>query len=243
MIPIKLTLKNFMSYGDPAVTIPFEGLHVACLSGDNGNGKSAILDAITWALWSRTRASAVRAVSEDDLIRLGADEMEVRFEFELNDHRYRVVRKRRRGKSAGTDWQFAMGDASGSWAPIGAGSQREIGRQIVQLLNMEYETFLNSAYLQQGRADEFTRQTPDNRKRILGEILGLDRYDRLEEKAKERARERKERAEELERDIRILEGQIGQLPEHRARLEETRATLKESGLRLEEQVGTAARLR
>src|SRR5436190_17095909 len=105
MIPIKLTLKNFMSYGEEETTLPFEGLHVACLSGDNGNGKSALLDAMTWSLWGKTRASAVKAVSEDDLIRVGAEEMEVRFEFELNDSLYRVVRKRKRGKTAGTsDW-------------------------------------------------------------------------------------------------------------------------------------------
>ena len=60
MIPIKLTLKNFMSYGEEPVVVPFEGLHVACLSGDNGNGKSALLDAMTWALWDKTRASKHR---------------------------------------------------------------------------------------------------------------------------------------------------------------------------------------
>src|SRR5438067_12163587 len=105
MIPIKLTLKNFMSYGEEETTLPFEGIHVACLSGDNGNGKSALLDAMTWALWGKTRASSVQSVSEDDLIRRNADEMEVRFEFDLTDQRYRVVRKRKRGKTG--DWQLA----------------------------------------------------------------------------------------------------------------------------------------
>ena len=100
MIPINLTLKNFMSYGDEPTTLPFEGLHVACLSGDNGNGKSALLDAMTWALWGKTRASSVGSVSDDDLIRLGAGEMEVRFEFELNEQQYRVVKKRKRENRA-----------------------------------------------------------------------------------------------------------------------------------------------
>ena len=105
MIPLKLTLRNFMSYGDEPATLPFEGLHVACLSGDNGNGKSALLDAMTWALWGKTRASSSRAITEDDLIRLGADDTEVRFEFLLNALHYRVVKKRKRGRAS--DWQFA----------------------------------------------------------------------------------------------------------------------------------------
>jgi exonuclease SbcC len=218
MIPIKLTLKNFMSYGEPAVVVPFEGLHVACLSGDNGNGKSAILDGITWALWGRTRASTTRAASDDDLVRLGADEVEVRLEFELNGQQYRVIKKRKRGKASGADWQLAQRKPDGSYSAIGGGGQRETGKQIVQLLSMEYDTFINSAYLQQGRADEFTRQTPDARKRILGEILGLERYDRLEAMAKERHRERKEAADELEREIRLLDNEIDRLPDYRDQL-------------------------
>ena len=50
---------------------------------------------------------------------------------------------------------------------------------------MDYDTFINSAYLRQGHADEFTRQQPAKRKEVLGNILGLDIYDELEEQAKE----------------------------------------------------------
>ena len=209
MIPLSLTLKNFMSYGPQGETLPFEGLRVACLTGDNGNGKSALLDALTWVLWGKTRVSSVGSVSQDDLIRLGAEECEVRLEFELDDQRYRVVKRRRKGKAtAANDWQLAQRDDEGVWNPIGGNSQAEIGKQIVQLLNMEYDTFLNSAYLQQGRADEFTRQTPAKRKGILGEILGLDRYDRLEALAKEKYRERKEQVDELDGEIRLLDTHV-----------------------------------
>ena len=54
MIPIRLALRNFMCYREGELS--FEGLHVACLCGDNGNGKSALLDAMTWALWGKARA-------------------------------------------------------------------------------------------------------------------------------------------------------------------------------------------
>ena len=90
---------------------------------------------------------------------------------------------------------------------------------------MEYETFLNSAYLQQGHADEFTRQTPDKRKQILGEILGLERYARLEEKARERQKARKEAVEEFDMQIRLLDSGIGNLPAYEEQLEQTRAAI------------------
>jgi exonuclease SbcC len=212
MVPARLTVKNFMSYGEEPETLDFDGIHVACLSGDNGNGKSALLDAISWALWGRTRASVTRAVSEDDLIRLGADEVEVMLEFYASGTRFRVTRSRRRGRPGGV-WDLARLAPEGEYVPLGAGGVRDTSKEIVRLLGMEYETFLNSAYLQQGRADEFTRQTPDNRKRILGEILGLGRFDFLEGRARDIARERKQVIDELEGQVRLLEGQVGRRKE------------------------------
>ena len=46
-----------MSYGDDRQSLEFAGMHVACLSGDNGNGKSALLDAISYCLWGKSRAT------------------------------------------------------------------------------------------------------------------------------------------------------------------------------------------
>ena len=76
MIPLKLKMRNFMCYRDNVPALHFEGIHTACLSGDNGNGKSALIDAITWALWGQARAR-----SDDDLIHSGQGEMEVEFDF------------------------------------------------------------------------------------------------------------------------------------------------------------------
>ncbi len=54
---------------------------------------------------------------------------------------------------------------------------------------MDYDTFVNSAYLRQGHDDEFTRQPPGKRKEVLGNILGLSLYDDLEDRARTLARE------------------------------------------------------
>ena len=48
MIPSKLKLNNFMSYRGETDILDFDDWSVACITGDNGNGKSAILEAITW---------------------------------------------------------------------------------------------------------------------------------------------------------------------------------------------------
>ena len=63
MIPLTLNVRNFMCYTTAHEPLHFDGIHVAVLTGDNGHGKSALLDAITWALWGRARA---RVVDEAD---------------------------------------------------------------------------------------------------------------------------------------------------------------------------------
>src|SRR5437870_12416015 len=151
MIPLSLNLRNFMSYTDVNEPLRFEGIHVAVLTGDNGHGKSALLDAITWALWGRARSRSV-----DELIHSGASEMEVEFEFELDERQYRVIRKRqRRGKSGYSDLQFAV-LADGGYKPLTERSVAETERPIARTLRMGFEAVTNSAFIQQVRADTFT---------------------------------------------------------------------------------------
>src|SRR5207247_9787287 len=93
VIPVRLALRNFMCYRGDGAVLDLDGVHLACLSGENGSGKSALLGAITWALWGKAR----EGISDDDkLISQGATEMEVDYEFILGDCSYRVVRKRTR---------------------------------------------------------------------------------------------------------------------------------------------------
>ncbi|MEA1958585.1 MAG: SMC family ATPase [Chloroflexota bacterium] len=199
MIPVRLSLRNFMCYREASLS--FEGIHVACLCGNNGDGKSTLLDAMTWALWGRARAR-----TDDELIHLGMTDMDVEFEFAVGRERYRIIRKRSKGKArrAGQsllDLQVAAGDGFRS---ISGDTIRQTERKIIDTLRMDYDTFVNSAYLLQGRADEFTKKEPARRKQVLADILGLSRYDDLEERARESAR-RKDREV---RDIDVAVAQI-----------------------------------
>ncbi len=178
MIPYKLRLTNFMPYSQ--AELDFSGIHVACLSGENGAGKSALLDAITWTLWGKARARR-----DDDLIRHGADEMEVDFTFRLGNDLYRVIRRRRGGKRGASLLEFQIQDDS-RWRSLTESSIRATEEKIVRILHLDYDTFVNSAFLRQGRADEFTIKTPAERKRVLSDILGLDIWQEYEEQAKAR---------------------------------------------------------
>lgn len=193
MIPISLSLQNFLSYGENVPSLDFSGFHVACISGRNGHGKSALLDAITWALWGEARKSGSERRPNDGLLRIGTTEMRVDFEFFLENDRYRISRSfRKSGKSATTRLEFQIySPETDAYKTLSEQSAvRKTQASIDTLLRMTYETFINSAFLLQGRADEFTRCKASQRKALLSDILGLSHYDDLSSLAREHARKR-----------------------------------------------------
>lgn len=254
-----ITLHNFMSYVD--ATLDFSAATVACLAGQNGAGKSALLDAITWALWESARASS------DELIRLGEKEMWIDLTFTHEGRRYRVRRSRQlsSSKSGGKitskgqlefqvyesaqDTAFETpgtngetrgqlieehGSASfgrgvttlaqtstegGRWRSLTASSMRETQKHICDLLRMDFDTFVNSAYLRQGRADEFTTRGPLERKQVLSEILGLSYFDQLQERAREKYRDLKAKGEFLATTLQNLPDVQNKLQENDLELE------------------------
>jgi exonuclease SbcC len=229
-----------MSYSDASLDLA--SVSVACLAGANGAGKSALLDAMTWAIWEKGRAGP------DELIRIGQREMWVDIRFEHEDNQYRIRRARQKSRSGkgaskpSLEFQVlqnalssfvpalvSVGSATGSahregsithheddiasiqgvpesWRTLTGNSVRDTQRLIDQLLRMDYDTFVNSAYLRQGRADEFTTRPAPKRKEVLAEILGLSYFDRLQEQCREHGRN-------LKRDRDLLEQMLTRLPE------------------------------
>jgi exonuclease SbcC len=241
MIPIRLALRNFMPYLDNVPPLYFNGIHTACIAGDNGNGKSALIDAMTWALWGKTRAK-----SDDDLIHQGQAEAEVEFDFAVGEQAYRIIRKHAKPKrQAGSgktilDFQIA---SDGSFKSISADSVIQTQQKIIDTLHMDYATFINSAFLRQGHADEFTNQPPNKRKEVLGNILGLAVYDRLEEAAKERAREHETEKGRLELSIEEIAQELAQKPAYEAEVVGAEKGLAEAEEALKEQQAILNRLR
>jgi len=223
MIPVKLVMRNFMCYRDNVPALSFEGIHTACISGDNGNGKSALIDAITWALWGRTRAK-----SDDDLIHLGQTEMEVEFDFTVGQQLYRVIRKhskpKRRGRSGQSILEFQIATEDG-FRSITGNSITQTQQKIINILHTDYPTFINSAFLLQGHADEFTIKRPVERKQVLADILGLDIYDELERQAKELAKQQETEKAQLNSAIKDISDELVQKPAYEAELEQAQSEL------------------
>ncbi len=181
MIPVQLSLQNFLSY--PSAVLDLSGIHTACVCGANGAGKSSLLEALTWGIWGQSRSG-----NDEDLIHTGATEVQVRVTYQSQGQLYRVLRTRARGGPTRLEWQI---QTETGWRALTQRGVRATQAAIQSQLRLDYETFINSAYLRQGRADEFTLKRPGERKQILSEILKLGQYERLAERCRDRGREAK----------------------------------------------------
>ena len=169
----------------------------------------SLLEAIAWSLWGCCRSD-----TEDDIIHIGEIDVRVDFTFSTGGQIYRVIRNRRRGQSGSLEFQVSL-----NWAETQDGLSfrtltdkglRNTQQKILEHIKLDYDTFINSAYLRQGRADEFMLKKPIERKQVLANLLKLDRYDTLSEQAKEKSREFKAKVEVLKHGLQTTQEQLQQ---------------------------------
>jgi exonuclease SbcC len=187
VIPLHLKLRGFLSYREP-VEVDFSGFDLACISGQNGAGKSSLLDGITWVLFGQARKR------DESVINNQSEVAEVTFTFEYENNRFRVIRSMARGKTTILEFQISDG---GVWRTITEHSTRETQARIEKVLRLDYDTFINVSFFLQGRADQFAQQPPSRRKDILGSILGLEIWEEFKERTSERRK--------------VVEGNLGEV--------------------------------
>jgi exonuclease SbcC len=185
MEPISLGLSNFLSYRQE--TVDLTAVSCAALVGENGAGKSSLLDALTWCLFGQGTKGGVRDL--DNYVTRGETECRVDLAFRLNGQTYRVIRGRAtKGKSS---LEFFLQEG-GDWRPLSGKTIAETQVAIDAVLRMNYPTFTSSSLILQGQADSLTANMTDaERKEVLATILGLDVWDALQERAREKGRQLK----------------------------------------------------
>ncbi len=191
MIPQTIQIKNFLSYGAEKQTIDFSPYHLICLSGKNGHGKSALLDAITWAIWGCARKVSSVSKADQGLLRLGETNMAVTLDFVANNTLYRVKREftLAYGK-AYTQLEFGtICPETNTFIPLTDKTLRATQKKIEQAIGLDFTTFVNTAFLRQGNSNEFSKRSPKDRKEIIAAILDLAQYDAIKKRALEHAKQ------------------------------------------------------
>jgi exonuclease SbcC len=234
MIPLHLRISGFLSYRDP-IELDFNSFELACISGQNGAGKSSLLDAMTWVLFGEARGKST------DVINLNSDvkAAEVVLTFAYEGNTFRVQRTLPRGKSTVLEFQIlddrrrtmdastSLSAGSGQWKPLTEKTARDTQARIEQILRMDYDTFINASFFLQGKADEFTQRKSSERKAVLSAILGLEIWDTYKERTAERRKQIESDVQEIDGRVAEIDSELAEEEARRSRLAELENTLKQ----------------
>ena len=235
MIPLLLRIQNFLSYGPGLQTIDFRPYKLICLSGKNGHGKSALLDAITWGLWGSARKTSNTSKADQGVLRLGQTEMMVSLDFISNGQTYRVRRvfSTKYGKpSAHVDFG-TYNIETDHFVPLTEKTIRRTQEVIDQVLGVDYDAFINSSFIRQGQSNEFSKKSPKDRKDVLAAILGLNRYEKARKLALDESKRLLTEAEYAKKFAAHLNDACLLLESEQAKLTTVKTTLKELELQKE----------
>ena len=141
------------------------------MTGDNGNGKSSIIDAITTALFFRARGTDSRGAGIDDLISKGQKEFIINFIFDMDDHRYEIYRSKVYNGTHKLAFYIDGIDQSSSL--------KDTQNKIIELLHVDFDAFCDTVLVAQGKSSSFMEKPADKRKDTFIQILRLDEYDLL----------------------------------------------------------------
>lgn len=201
MIPCSVELTDFLSHrcdnGAPVI-FDFDGAKLWSVAGDNGAGKSAIFDAITWTLYGQHRGGSQDAKR---LICHGAEGCQAAFVFAVGGTRYRAQRSARHRSSARRS-AARWNTSAAAWEEIpGTTSVDGFNDWRDRLLGLTYDAFTQSMLLIQGGSDRLIASGAKERFEILAQLVDLSAYQELEERAKNRASEARGKRQALDAEL------------------------------------------
>ncbi len=206
---------------------------ITLISGLNESGKSSVLDAILFALFSRvTRPPKAR---NKDLVAYGANEATVSLEFEVENKSFRVTRKLHQVKPTGALLEELEGGRQSQ--PL-ANGQEKVNEEIVRLLGgITYQEIVSSTVVAQKELNKLIELNKDDRKRIINAFLNLESFNAVMTELAEERRDlegtgsRKGKVPVEEEKLQLLKHELEQFQknnEEKARLLKENAVLTET---------------
>jgi len=162
---------------------------VTIFVGENGAGKSSIIDGITFSLFGQhTRKS------NKGLIKRGSNQGYSKIEFSINGKQYETVRKI--NSKGGLVATFSEITKEGR-VEIAAGERKQFGEsmteQVEKTIGMDFEKLKIASIVQQGELNSIINAKPKEFKELLNAIIGIDKLDVASESMKKVTKEFREK--------------------------------------------------
>jgi DNA repair protein SbcC/Rad50 len=169
----RLSLRNFRVFPELDLEVP---PGVVGIYGPNGAGKSTLVEAILWALYgvARTTKEALRSDG-------APGETVATVEFEHDGHLYQMTRS----LSGAANGVKAEAVCDGQRVAAGAVAVRQY---VHHVLGMSAEAFRSSVFCEQKQLDAFSGRRPEERRKLVLDLLGITPLDRARDTARSQAR-------------------------------------------------------
>ena len=217
----RLSLRNFRVFPELDLEVP---PGVVGVYGPNGAGKSTLVESILWALFgvARTGKEALRSDgSTGDTL--------VTVEFEHDGHLYEVTRS----LSGAANGVKAEAVCDGQRVAAGAVAVRQY---VHHVLGMSAEAFRSSVFCEQKQLDAFSGRRPEERRKLVLDLLGITPLDRARDSARAQARSAFEQIEAA----RLVLGDVEALAAEAAQLDERLVAAQACRLAAEAALATAS---
>ncbi|MFA9239244.1 MAG: AAA family ATPase [Candidatus Paceibacteria bacterium] len=180
MILTNLKLENFKKYTN--FEIAFESGLIGII-GKNGAGKSTIFEAILFALYGELKSKGDKEVVRNSNAS-SKDAVIVELDFEFDNIEYKVIREFR-GKTLSANAKLYK---NSELITTGA---KEVTISIMNLTKMSKDAFVHTLFASQKELTSLSNSKPEDRKKMIRKLLGLEKIDFVEKELIEKSRELK----------------------------------------------------
>ena len=185
--------KNFLSTGNSPNKVELDGHSTTLIVGKNGEGKSTILDALTFSLFNKP----FRDINKNQLVNsINQKNCVVEIEFDIGPVHYRVVR----GIKPNIFEIYQNGTIINQDAAV-KDYQKVLEQQILKL---NYKTFTQVVILGSASFVPFMQLPVWQRREVIEDILDIKVFSTMNTILKEKIAENKEELSAVETEIRII---------------------------------------
>ena len=199
----KLRYKNFLSTGQQFIEIGLDSSATTLVMGDNGAGKSTMLDALCFGLFQR----AFRNIKKDQLINtINEKETVVEVEFQVGQNEYKIIR----GIKPNTFEIWCDGDMLNQDA-----AQRDYQKHLEQtILKLNFRSFTQVVILGSSSFVPFMQLRARHRRQVVEEILDIEIFSRMNLLFREKQKAQDELIKNDDFEYSILDTKISDKKKH-----------------------------
>lgn len=191
-----IKFKNFLSYGNQYSFIDFLKSKRTIILGKNGAGKSALIDAITYALYGKP----FRKINKGSLINtINKKDLKVVLNFRIENTQYKIIRGMRPGI-----FEIYI---DGVMVPQDA-SNRDYQKYLENdILCLNYRTFTQIVILGSSSYVPFMRMKSSAKREIIEDILNITMFSKMNEILKGKLKDTDLKLNFLEKDMELSKKQ------------------------------------